>query len=437
MDPKLLEKFILAVNRYNLIEKGDKVLIGLSGGPDSVFLLRILLETRIYLGIDIACVHINHLLRGDESYRDENFCRRLCESHRIPLFIERVNVREFKLPKESLEEAARRVRFQKFYEIAQRNGFNKIALAHTASDMVESFFINLLRGAGIWGLRGIPVKRDIIIRPLIYIYRDEIIKYLDESGFDYVIDSTNLDTKFLRNAVRLRLIPLLEELRMGSIEKVRETTEIVNNLINYLDAQLGEIAANCLKRSYPFVTLIDYTRFAKYHSVLQELFLHKHCNLKYDEFRQIFDIIMRRKVGRVGNYKVYASAAELCFVNSTITINEELISEDDFPIVLEDLNFSFTLTQTGEGSKFSVGVNRDTFPLLLRGFRAGDKVEGKKVSSFFDNRKIPAWKRNFYPVLQKGTEIFWIPGIYRKDLGNELYINIGKVHDGEYWIFDN
>ncbi|MGB9824811.1 MAG: tRNA lysidine(34) synthetase TilS [Candidatus Hydrothermia bacterium] len=437
MDPRLLEKFINAVKKYHLIEKGDKILVGLSGGPDSVFLLKILLDTKDYFGTEIGCLHINHLLRGEESFRDEEFCKKLCEEFGIPLITERVNVRESKMPSESIEEAARRLRYDRFREVAMTKGFNKVALAHTASDVVESFFINLIRGAGIWGLRGMPVKRDIFIRPLIFIFREDILTYLENTGLPHVIDSTNLEPVYLRNAIRLRLIPLFEELRKGSLEKVRETTELVGDLIEYLEEMMLEIEKKCSINSYPFVLLIDYSSFLNYHNSLQSLFLCKRLGLTYDDLKILWEIVKGKKIGKMRNYYVYTSKTEIAIFPEEQKIIKRELELSDFPLVLEDLNMRFVLEKDGSENNYCVGLDSKSFPIFVKGIGSGDRLSGRRVSEIFERKKIPAWKRSLYPAFVKNGEIFWIPGIFRKDLGSDLFIKLKKVRQDEYWLFDN
>lgn len=437
MDPRLLEKFINAVKKYHLIQRGDKILVGLSGGPDSVFLVKILMDTKNYLGTEIGCIHINHLLRGEESFRDEEFCKALCKELGVPLIIERVNVMESKKRGESIEEAARRLRYDKFLEVAKTKGFSKVALAHTASDVVESFFINLIRGSGIWGLRGMPVKRDLFIRPLIFIFREEILTYLKSNGIPYVIDSTNLEPIHLRNAIRLRLIPLLQELRQGSLEKVRETTEIVGDIVEYLEDIMLEIEKQSLIKTYPFILLIDYTSFSKYHNALQSLFIGKKLGLTYDDLKRLWEIIRGKKIGKMHSYYVYSSKSEIAILPEEQKIIKRELGASDFPLVLEDLNMRFVLEQDDAKSNFCVGLDEMAFPIVVRGIESGDRISGKKVSEIFERKKIPAWKRRLYPAFIKNGEIFWIPGIFRKNLGDGLFVKIKKVKEDEYWLFDN
>ena len=193
------------IEQYGMIQEGETVLCGLSGGADSVTLLLCLKE----LGYSIRACHVNHLLRGAESDRDEQFCCELCERLGVRLDVIRVDVRALcEAEGLSVEEAARRLRYQAFESL----GCTKTATAHTLSDSMETALFNLARGTGAKGLCGIPPVRDGYIRPLIACSREEIEQFLSERGQGYVTDSTNLEDDCSRNIIRHRVIPVLKEI---------------------------------------------------------------------------------------------------------------------------------------------------------------------------------------------------------------------------------
>ncbi len=206
----MIDRVRRTIEKYNMIEKGDRVLLGVSGGADSVALLIIMNSLQEEYELKIKVCHINHMLRGDESDRDEAFVKDLCMRLGVEYILHRADIKaESQARGMSLEQAAREVRYRVFSE---ENGKGKIATAHTASDSNETMLINLLRGTGTAGLCGIPPKRDNIIRPLIECTSTEIRDYLKDIGQEYVVDSTNLNEMYFRNKVRLKLIPLMKEL---------------------------------------------------------------------------------------------------------------------------------------------------------------------------------------------------------------------------------
>lgn len=199
-----LEKVRSAAADHKMTEKGDAVVAALSGGADSVSLLYALKELSGELGITVSACHINHHLRGEESDSDMRFCEELCGRLGIPLTVREAEVGSMQLKHESLEECARRVRYDFFAEVSAGK---KLATAHTANDSAETVLLNLMRGTGLKGLCGIPPVRGNIIRPLIYCTRDEVEEYCRSRRLSWVTDKTNLCDDYTRNKVRHIILP--------------------------------------------------------------------------------------------------------------------------------------------------------------------------------------------------------------------------------------
>lgn len=195
---------------------GDTVVCGLSGGADSVFLLNMLCGLRENLDITVEALHVNHCLRGDESNRDERFCRELCEKLGIPFTAVSCDVRGY-AEKNSLscEESARILRYRIFGDYSRGK---KLATAHNADDNLETVIHNLIRGTALKGLTGIPPVRENIIRPILTVSRHEIEEYLGRIGQNYVTDSTNLTDDYTRNKIRHKIIPVMKEINASLIE---------------------------------------------------------------------------------------------------------------------------------------------------------------------------------------------------------------------------
>lgn len=218
----MLEQVKQTIEKYNMLKKGERVLVGLSGGADSVTLLLCLKS----LEYDVRAVHVNHNLRGGESDRDEQFCVNLCEKEKIPLVVKSVDVKKLSNEKGfSLELAARELRYQAFCEVCRELETTKIATAHNLNDCMETSILNLTRGAGICGVCGIPPVRDSIVRPLIECSREQIEEYLAEQNVDYVTDSTNLVADCSRNKIRLEVMPVLKGINSGVEKSFRKTAE--------------------------------------------------------------------------------------------------------------------------------------------------------------------------------------------------------------------
>ena len=223
-----------------MTENAEKIAVALSGGADSVSLLRALRSLSKELGISVFACHLNHGLRGADSDADEQFCINLCEELQIPLKTKRVNIADLREKHESVEEAARRVRYGFFCEFLETLGENAVlATAHTASDNAETVLFNLTRGTGADGLCGIPPTRKMgnfrVIRPLIYCTRADVEEYLGGLGQDYVTDKTNLSDEYSRNRIRLNVLPELQKINPSVVETIGRMTKNLRQDNAFLD----------------------------------------------------------------------------------------------------------------------------------------------------------------------------------------------------------
>ena len=214
------EKIAKFIEEKQLIALNQKVLVALSGGADSVALLRILLQ----LGYHCEAAHCNFHLRGEESDRDELFVRRLCDEQHVILHVVNFATEEYARQNGlSIEMAARELRYEWFEELRKKTESAVVAVAHHLDDSVETFLLNLSRGTGINGLKGIQVKNGFIVRPLLEVNREDILDYLQYLGQSYVTDSTNLANVYVRNKIRLDIIPLFRLINPSFSESVSET----------------------------------------------------------------------------------------------------------------------------------------------------------------------------------------------------------------------
>jgi len=234
----LLEKVKNAISMYDMISNGDSIYVGLSGGADSVSLLIALNELKEVYNISVYAIHINHQLRGDESFRDENFCIDICNQLNIPLYVERIDVLSYcNQHKASLEEGARTLR----YDALQKFSNGKIATAHTLSDNCETILYNLTRGAGLKGLMGIPPIRDNIIRPLILCTRQDVESYLNSKSINFVTDSSNLSDDYTRNKIRHNVIPVLKGINPKFEKKVLDSVLVLSEDNDFIDSISNEL----------------------------------------------------------------------------------------------------------------------------------------------------------------------------------------------------
>lgn len=230
----MLEKISSTIQKYNMLSPGERVCVGLSGGADSVSLLFALKE----LGYGVFAVHVNHNLRGDESRRDEDFCRNICKSAGIEIYVESVNVRDYcREHKLSVEDGARRLRYSAIFKHLRGA---KLATAHNLNDCFETTLFNLVRGCGVNGLKGIPAVRGNIIRPLIMVTRAEIEEYLQKKGLEYVTDSTNFEDDCSRNILRLNVMPQLLRINPSLLKTYSKSLSVFEAAGEYIGNQADE-----------------------------------------------------------------------------------------------------------------------------------------------------------------------------------------------------
>ena len=235
-----MEKLILDyINRNNLIEKNDKVLVAVSGGPDSMCLLNILYNLKDSLKIDLFVAHVNHLIR-DDAKDDAEYVEKFCENKNIQFFLKECDVtQKSKQEKLSVEEAGRNARYDFFKEIAKKYNINKIAIAHNKNDVAETLIMNILRGTGTQGLKSISKKNDIYIRPLLNIDREKIEEYCDKNNLEPRIDSTNFVNTYTRNKIRNIVIPYIkEEFNPNIIETLVRLSQIVIEEQEFIDLEV-------------------------------------------------------------------------------------------------------------------------------------------------------------------------------------------------------
>lgn len=238
---EILEKQVLhTVKRFEMVRPGDKVLVALSGGPDSLCLLAVLASLRTELSIEIEAVHVDHGLRpesADEAARVQDLCAQVG----IPCHIRRAAVLDRVAEAGcSIQEAARELRYAACYEVAEATAAQRIAMGHTADDQAETVLMRLLRGAGPTGLAGIPPARGMVIRPLISVWREQILAYCHSRNLQYIEDASNRSEKYIRNRVRHQLIPYLEREYNPKIrEALWRLSEVLRADEEYLDADVA------------------------------------------------------------------------------------------------------------------------------------------------------------------------------------------------------
>lgn len=227
------------IDEESLFTPAEELLVALSGGADSVALLHLLRR----LGYRCRAAHCNFHLRGEESVRDELFVRDLCRTWEVPLYVTHFDTREYASAHgHSVEMAARELRYTWFEDLCRENGLAHIAVAHHRDDSVETMLLNLIRGTGISGLTGIRPQNGKVVRPLLTLSRQDILEYLTVIGQEYVTDSTNLQDEYVRNKIRLRLLPLMEEINPSVKESMAATAARLRGVERVYDEAMAQAA---------------------------------------------------------------------------------------------------------------------------------------------------------------------------------------------------
>ena len=266
------EKVLDIIKKYNLIENGDKVVIGVSGGPDSITLLNVLLEIKNenIIKFDMVVCHINHMIR-EEANEDEEYVLNSCRKYNIEFYSKRIEIEKIaKNEKIGTEEAGRNIRYQFFNEILEKTSSNKIATAHTSNDNAETVLMNIIRGTGTTGLKGIEAKRDNLIRPLIECKREQIEEYCNEKNLKPRIDRTNFENIYTRNKIRNLLIPYIKEnFNPIIIETINRLSDLSKAENDYLEKETSKRFKEILIEKKNDEIILDLNQFNLQETVIK------------------------------------------------------------------------------------------------------------------------------------------------------------------------
>ena len=413
---------ILKVNKkYNLIEINDIIVVGFSGGPDSVFLVEMLKRLQNFINFNIYLVHINHLLRGEDADSDEKFSIEYAKKNNLEIFIKRIPVKEIsKEVGKTLEEVGREERYKFFSEIYKKVEANKIATAHNKDDQIETFLFKLIRGTSLQGLEGIKVKNNNIIRPISEIYKKDILEYLNKNKIQYKIDKTNFENEFTRNSIRLDLIPFIEERYnikfkdkiFSLIKEIRENNQ--NNSLNLSDYTDSE--NRIILEKTKFLSNFDKKN-------LLSLFLNKK-NIevnrnKIDEISSLIKSNGTKKIDLDKSYRIVKDYTYLyiedkkenCVINNNV-IQVKIPSEqifDNFKITVSTIE---NLDIPKQKNQYLLdAIYNDIIEVRYR--KEGDRIflgekHSKKIKEIFIDQKIPKDIRDRLPIFLYNNTIFWI-----------------------------
>ena len=416
---RAVERFI---EQNGLFSKRDKLLVGLSGGADSVALAHLLVEC----GYDCVAAHCNFHLRGDESDRDERFVAELAERLGIPLEKVDFDTEGYaEQHKVSIEMAARELRYGWFEKVRKERACDYVAVAHHSDDLVETFLINLSRGAGIHGLSGIKPKNGKIVRPMLSVSRAEVLNYLSEHGLEHVEDSTNAESVYVRNKFRNEIIPKMEEVNpsfkrsvLQAAENLAEAERFVGTAIADVKRSVVSRDGNLLKISMSGLAKSENARFVLY-EILSEFGF---SSAVVDDVIKSFETISGKQF--------YSQKYRLIRDRDSLLVAERGDEDADAEYYIEEYAESLSVPVRAEIRRLSADefeVKRDKrfcfldadklkFPLVLRKWRDGDYFvpfgmkNRKKVSDFFIDRKMSLLEKEAVWLLVSDGDIVWVVG---------------------------
>lgn len=393
------------IAQYKLLSRGNTVIVTLSGGSDSVALLCVL----HHLGYDCVAAHCNFSLRGEESDRDEAFVRRHCEKKEIPLRVIRFDTRAYASEHHlSIEMAARTLRYEWFEALRAEYAAQDIAVAHHRDDSVETVLLNLIRGTGIHGLCGIRPRNGYIVRPLLCVSRQDILDYLSHIGETYVTDSTNLEDAFTRNKIRLRLLPLMEEINPSVKESIQRTASYLDQAAVIYDRAIDEGKNRVTTEGGISISLLlrEPSPLALLYEVMRPL------GFNSAQVNDLFESLE----GQSG--KVFSSATHYACKDRDRILIREINEDDEAPFTLLYKKCTYTSDYVIPRSATEVCFDADKLDgqLTLRRWKTGDRfvpfgMKGSKlISDFLTDQKIPLCDKENQWLLCCGEEIIWVLG---------------------------
>jgi tRNA(Ile)-lysidine synthase len=455
----LVEQVRRTIDRYRLLEKSDRVIVGVSAGVDSMVLLHLLNVFRQEFELSVIVAHIHHGLRPAQADREAELVQKVSARHGLPFEYGTFDVKEFKKAEGlSLQDAARKIRFEFFHSLLVKHGGSKIALGHHADDQAETMLLRLFRGSGLKGLKGmLPIRENRVIRPLLDVWKEEIEAFAREKSIPYLTDSSNLKREYFRNRLRLNLIPHIEqEFHSGFRRALVRTSTILREEDDYIDKKAEEA---CRKISWEEKkgVAFEFPSYRSLHQALQwrviQKMLEKLCDDPSAREAEELDtnlVFTRLKEPPASFFLELSHGLFLEKRYDTVLLRKEsprtippyelelpvpgraYIQEVDRDVMAEEIGRGPSGEFSGSPNVALLDYESLQFPLRVRNFRPGDRFQPmgaggtQKVKEFFIDHKIPKFERPKIPLLLSGEVIAWVAG-YRIDERVKITPNTRKV----------
>ncbi len=439
----MLQTIAETIEREKLIENDKPLIVAVSGGPDSMVLLEALSEL---VENCLIVAHLNHKFRGDSAASDADFVRAECDKRGITCVVREIDVpAEMERAGTGAQETARSVRYQFLYDVAREYGASTIAFGHNADDQAETVLMRIIRGTGMYGLSGIPYKREhdgvLLVRPLLNVTRNQIEKHAKEHGLAYITDQSNFSTKYFRNLTRMEILPYLEQYNPQLSNSLRQLAEIARDENEYLDYEAKAHIQEAVRRDKNQLEL-NVREFTKLDIAIQRRVIHlllkEYRTRQETTYRNIEDIIKLAanphpsKSLDLAGIDVYRQYNNLIFKETSQKRNNAYAYSLAIPSeqYIEELGQTVTIsvtakklsseeeTEFGETEVFDrAKIEADS--LTIRSRMPGDRikligVDGRtKLKDLFINLKIPQGRRMLQPIVADDKEILWLPGLRR------------------------
>ncbi|HEY1040297.1 MAG TPA: tRNA lysidine(34) synthetase TilS [Bacteroidia bacterium] len=417
----MIESFKKNIAKKILFAKTDKLLLGVSGGKDSMALAHLLINS----GYNFVVAHCNFQLRGEEADKDEQFVREFFEVKGLKVLTMKFQTKQYaEQNKCSIQMAARELRYNWFNELKENETCNFIVTAHHANDNIETFFINLLRGSGLNGLKGIPEKTTEVVRPLLYATREEIDEYIKQEHIPFREDSSNTEEKYLRNKIRKQIIPVLKEINPSLEQTMNAEMQILKQSHDLLSEVIAENLANFVIESehetrieLKDIILLSYRNLLIYEAI-------RKFGFAMESIEQISGSIDNKQPGKQFYSSSHCLVIDRGFLivrpletgtqPNQFELNEE-VKELAFPLHLKLTKQDGRHINKSENTA-SLDLDKLHFPLILTKWREGDAfypfgMKGsKKLSDFFVGQKMSMFDKQEQWILRSGSDIVWVVG---------------------------
>lgn len=444
-----MNKFECKIHKFvmdnNMLSVNDNVVIGVSGGADSICLLKVLINMSSEYNLKLHIVHVHHGIRGSEADRDQKFVKQFCEKYpNITYYLYEYDIpalaKEYKM---SEEEVGRMMRYKAFNDVKTKVKADKIAVAHNLNDNVETVLFNLCRGTGISGLKGIINKNNELIRPLLCVTREEIESYLSDCEQVYIQDSTNFEEDYTRNKIRLNVIPYLEKnINFNVKEHINNLSKIALDTENFMSSYTDKVYERIVKYTNEDIEqyMIDIELFNKEEYIIRQRIIRK-CiltlvgrlkdisNVHIDDIAKLSDknvgkyivlpygIVCKRGYRTLNMYIARENITEEEILYEEIKLNQEyFLPYYNKHIIFECIQYekSMDIPRNDYTKWFDYGKMNDI--VVLRNRKSGDKIqlnpEGttKKLKDLMIDLKINKEERNSIPLVAHGQEVLWLIG---------------------------